>query len=121
MVMCREIWEIQPRREIVLVGPCSGISSKQFPARIPLSIFAHLTDVRGRNEISLQLVDSNGDVVWQMKDKLVVEEHDPLSPHRVVLRDMMVEFPEPGKFDLEFLVNGAFLAQHSVTARQIKK
>lgn len=121
LVLCREIWEVNKRREIVLVGPCSSVGSRRFPARIPISIFAHLTDARGRYGIGLQLVDSDGQIAWTMSESLIVEEDDPLLPHRIVLRDMRIAFPCPGKYDVELLGNGMVLAHHSIAARLIEK
>lgn len=117
MVVCREIWDVKSTNETVLVGPCSRVRHREFPSVIPLSLYAHLTDARGRYEISLQLRDSDGDVVWSTPHGPSLEERDPLLPHRLVLHRVPIEFPGEGRFDLELLANGIVLGQHAIWAQ----
>jgi hypothetical protein len=116
-VVCREIWELADSREHVLIGPCSRATCAEFPAHIVVSVYAHLTDARGRYEIVLQLVDAEGEVAWTWPRTAVVEEYDPLMPHRVVLRQITVCFPQPGRFQLVLLSNGVAVAQQTMWAR----
>jgi hypothetical protein len=112
------MWELSGRREAVLIGPFSRVTPSAFPADIPASIYAHLNDARGRYTIGLQLVDSDGEVVWQWDHSVVVEHEDPLLPHRVRLQGIPLRFPAPGRFDLLLLANGQAVAQHALWARQ---
>jgi hypothetical protein len=118
LVVCREIWELANSGEVVLIGPWSRATCASFPAMISASIYAHLSDVRGRYEIGLQLIDGEGEPVWVWPHHTVVEEHDPLMPHRVLLRQIGVEFPHSGRFHLVMQANGVGLAQHALWARR---
>ncbi len=116
-VVCRRIVKPPDGGELTLVGPFSRVTASQFPADIPLSAYAHLTDARGRYQVSLQLVDDEGNMAWRGERVGVVEQEDPLCPHRVTFPDIVVPFPRAGRYDLEMLANGATLAHHGLWAR----
>jgi hypothetical protein len=116
-VVCREIWELADTREHVLIGPFSRVTGAECPAHVVASVYAHLTEARGRYELALQLVDDDGEVVWTWPRNALIEEHDPLMPHRVALRQVTVCFPQPGRFHLALLLNGITVAQQAVWAR----
>lgn len=116
-VTCREMWELADSGEVVLIGPFSRVTCPAFPADVPASVYAHLTDARGRYEIGLALIDSDGMLVWRWPRTAVVEEPDPLMPHRLMLRHIRVAFPQSGRYDLILLANGQPLAQHALWAR----
>ena len=99
--------------------PLRGISASSFPAEVPLSVFARLTDARGRYAVGLQLVDSDGQVVWTWEKAGVVAEPDPLSAHLVNFPNVMVRFPQAGRYDLMFLIDGEALAHHALGAREM--
>jgi hypothetical protein len=116
-VVCREITEL-PGGEETLICPFSRVTAPEFPAAIPLSVYAHLTDAHGIYQISLQLIDGEEEIVWSTDNLCVVEEHDPLMPYRVILRKLRVTFPGPGRYHLAILTNGESLARHALWARQ---
>ena len=103
---------------LALIEPFSGVTCLDFPAEVPLAIYAHLTDAHGRYEVGLQLVDEDGDVVWRTAEDALVEESDPLSPHRVTIPQVVVRFPREGRFDLVMTANGEALAHHALWARR---
>jgi hypothetical protein len=119
-VVCRKIASSTDANDQSLVGPFSRITALQFPADIPLSAYAHLTDARGRYEMGLRLVDDEGEAVWCGKGSCVMEEDDPLLPQRITFQDQVVRFPRPGRYDLEMMANGTTLAHHAIWARQGK-
>jgi hypothetical protein len=114
-VVCREMYE-SPQHEFVLVAPLSHLALPTFPATAVLRVYAHLTDARGRYAIGLRLVDDEGDVVWTAPGGPTVEQTDRLRPHRVVLYDVPIDFPLPGRYDLALLGNGEPLAMHAIWA-----
>jgi hypothetical protein len=118
-LVCREITPAPSGGGLALVAPLDGVAASSFPAEIPLAVFAHLTDARGRYEVGLQLVDSDGEVVWTMERPGVVEEPDPLSQPRVTFPDVRVRFPGVGRYDLMFVANGEALAQHALWVREM--
>src|SRR6266571_2576337 len=86
-LVCREM-EIRDDDDVILVGPCSRITVAQFPAEAPVAVFAHLTDARGRYQVTLRLEDGDGETVWDWQRYCVVEEANPLMPHRIALADV---------------------------------
>ena len=116
-VICREIIQIPRGGVVCLIGPIEGVVAGSFPAEIPLSVYAQMSDARGRYEISLQLVDDQGDVVWTWSETATVEEEDPLQTHTIHFRDALVSFPRPGRYDLVIVANGEPMVQHAVRAR----
>jgi hypothetical protein len=116
-VVCREIWELADTQEHVLIGPFSRVTCAEFPAHVVASVYAHPTEARGRYDLALQLVDDDGEVVWTRPRNTLIEEHDPLMPHRIVLRQVTVCVPQPGRFHLVLLLNGVTVAQQAVWAR----
>ena len=118
-LVCREITPAPSGGGLMLVTPLDGVAASSFPAEIPLSAYAHLTDAHGRYVVGLQLVDSDGEVVWAMDRPGVVEEPDPLSQHRVTFPDVRVRFPRVGRYDLILVVNGEALAQHALRVREM--
>jgi hypothetical protein len=114
-VVCREMYE-SPSHEFALVAPLSHMVLSEFPATAVLCVYAHLTDARGRYAISLRLVDDEGDVIWTAPRGPTVEQTDPLRPHRVVLHNVPIDFPRPGRYDLVLLGNGGPRAMHAIWA-----
>jgi hypothetical protein len=116
-VVCREMYESPQSHEFVLVAPVSRVVLPTFPARTLLSVYAHLTDARGRYAIGLRLVDGEGDTVWEWLEGPVVQQADPILPHRVVLYDVAIDFPRPGRYDLVMLANAGPLSAHAIWAQ----
>jgi hypothetical protein len=61
-------------------------------------------------------VDDESDVFWTAPGGPTWEQTDPLVPHRVVLYDVPIDFPRPGRYDLVLLGNGEPLAMHAIWA-----
>jgi hypothetical protein len=118
-VVCREMFESPRSGELVLVTPFSRITMPVFPAAASLSVYAHLTDARGRNDVSLKLEDAEGNEVWQWEGHARVEEADPLMPHRIALYDVLVGFSGPGRYDLVMTANSTDLAHHALWVRHV--
>jgi hypothetical protein len=116
-VVCREMYESPQSHEFVLVAPLSRVVLPTFPARTVLSVYAHITDARGRYTIGLRLVDDEGETVWEWLNGPTVQQADPLMPHRVVLYDVAIDFPRLGRYDLVMLANGEPLASHAIWAQ----
>jgi hypothetical protein len=114
------MYESPQSHEFVLVAPLSRVVVSAFPAGTHLSIYAHITDARGRYTIGLRLVNDEGETVWEWLNGPVVQQADPLLPHRVGLYDVALDFPRPGRYDLVMLANGEQLASHAIWAQPVQ-
>jgi hypothetical protein len=63
-VVCREIYEAPKSKDLALVAPFSGLTLPRYPGPLQFSVYAHLTEARGRYSMGLHLEDSDGQVVW---------------------------------------------------------
>ena len=115
-VVCREIHEAPETKELTLVAPFSAFTPPQYPAPLRFSIYAHLTEARGRYAMSLQLEDSEGQIVWNGKIP-AVEEQNPLRSNRIAKNGIVVQIPGPDRYSLTILANGDELAHHVLIAR----
>ena len=104
-VVCDEIYDTR-QTKFLLLNPFNTSTCIRFPATIRIAVYADLTDARGRYSLSLQLVDDEEETVWSHECASVLEELNPLTPHRVIMRDIGLTYPKPGRFDLVFLANG---------------
>ncbi len=116
-MVCAQVFESRQRTEFLLANPFNTANCTAFPATRPLCVYADLHGLRGRYAISLQLLDDDGEIVWSYESNTVIEEADPLRPRRIILQDIAVTYPQPGRYDLVILANGASLAQHTLWAR----
>jgi hypothetical protein len=117
-VVCRELFEDVQTHEFILIGPFSGISLPGYPVRFRMAAYAHLTCGHGAYEMKLELRDTHGRVTWawRLPKPSVI---DPVLPHRIALRDMLVDFPTPGQYDLVLLANDEEIARHALLARLV--
>jgi hypothetical protein len=116
-VVCREIIEDCRSHDFVLIGPFSGLNALTFPLVFRMSIYAHLTSGQGVYEVALQLRDMEETVVWEWCSPKPIHLVSPLEQHRFALNDALLDFPEPGRYDLVLLANGQVLARHALHAR----
>lgn len=105
-VVCRELYHSPRTGDLILFAPFSSLTGPRYPAKVPLSVYAHLMDARGRYAIALRLLDAADEVVWEWELPQPIEESDPLAPHRIILPEVPVLFPKAGRYDLVIAVNG---------------
>jgi len=113
-VVCREIYEDRRTGEHLLIGPFNGIGLNFFPAGFRMSLYAHLTGGHGIYQLALELRDMDGEAIWQWQWPEPTRYDHPLEPHRVVLHDLVLPFPRPGRYDLVLRANGEDLASHAL-------
>jgi hypothetical protein len=117
-VVCREIYQRLGSPDHVLVAPFNQITMRQPPVVVQFSVFAYLTDLQGRYELSLEMIDADDRVLWRCNLPNPVEQRDPLLPHRLLLYDLKAPFQRPGRYHLVILANGDAVAHHALWARQ---
>jgi hypothetical protein len=116
-VVCREIFEDCRTHEFMLIGPFSALTAAGFPLAARLSVYAHLTCGHGSYEVALQLRDAEEEAIWEWTCPAPIELANPLDQHRLTLRDAILGFPKPGRYDLLLLADGQELARHALHAR----
>jgi hypothetical protein len=113
-VVCREIVEDCRSHDFVLIAPFSALQAPKFPFAYRLSIYAHLTCGHGSYALTLQLRDGDDQQLWVWDCPKPIRLDNPLVQHRFTLYDAVLEFPEPGRYDLVMLANGAEVARHAL-------
>jgi hypothetical protein len=116
-VVCRDIIEDCRSHDFVLIAPFSAAHAVSFPCSFRMSIYAHLTCGHGTYALRLELRNGDDQVLWAWDCPQAIRLDNPLAQHRFTLYDAVLEFPEPGKYDLVMLANGAELARHALHAR----
>ena len=115
-VVCREIIEDCRSHDFVLIAPFFAIQAPVFPGSVRMSIYAHLTCGHGAYAIVLQLQNADDQVLWSWDCPEPICLDNPLAQHRFTLHDAIMEFPEPGRYALVMVANGAELARHALQA-----
>jgi hypothetical protein len=118
-VVCREIFEDCRSHEFVLIGPFSALGAPAFPFTARLSIYAHLSCGHGNYKVTLQLRDTEESSLWEWRCPDPISLLNPLKQQRFTLYDAILEFPEPGRYDLLLLVNGEELARHAIQVHTV--
>jgi hypothetical protein len=77
-----------------------------------MSTYAYLTNGHGSYEITLELRDGDDQVQWSWNAPKPILLESPLVRHQFTLYDIVLQFPEPGRYDLLLLANGTEVARH---------
>jgi hypothetical protein len=117
-VVCREIIEDCRSHDFVLIAPFGAVAAPTFPAAFRMSVYAYLTCGHGVYALALQLRDSEDQVQWAWGTPQPIRLENPLMREQFTLYDAVLPFPEPGRYDLVLLANGAELARHALHVRQ---
>jgi hypothetical protein len=110
-VACRQIFESPLSNECVLVAPFSSLGLNFFPISYKLSLYADLCGGHGTYQFALELRNQDLETVWACQYSQPIRQDDPLAPHKVILHDLVLEFPSAGRYDLVLLANGEDVAQ----------
>jgi hypothetical protein len=111
-VVCRDIIEDCRTHDFVLVAPFGSLTGAAFPAAFRMSTYAYLTNGHGSYGLTLEMRDSEDQVQWTWKSPKPIQLESPLVRHQFALYDLVLNFPEPGRYDLLLLADGTELARH---------
>lgn len=112
-VVCRQIFEHPQSRDFALIAPLNRVRLTEFPAKHSVSIYVYLTGGHHSYQMDLHLHDQEDREVWSWCDSIpVIDLSNPLQPGELVLYDVILEFPEPGRYDLLLRANGEEVARH---------
>jgi hypothetical protein len=120
-VTCRTIYEDRRSRECILIGPFGGIKLSSFPGSFRFSLYADLCGAHGSFELALQLRDDELEQVWGWQWPEPLSHDNPLAPHHIILHDLVIEFPRPGRYDLVLLANGEEVSYRSLEVTHCQK
>jgi hypothetical protein len=105
---CREIFEDTRTREYILVGPFSHVPADAFPLHLRTSFYILLGGGHGRYSTDFCLRDFDGEVVWRWEAG-EFQHANPLLPFEIVMYDVIIDVPKPGKYELVISTNGTEL------------
>jgi hypothetical protein len=99
-----------------------NMTSKEAPpypvSRSETCVFIVLTEVRGKAEFFLKIVQADTDTdVFTTKKRTHDFGKDPLKAHGLPFRIRHCRFPEPGSYWIQFWFNNSLLAQQDFFAR----
>jgi Family of unknown function (DUF6941) len=125
---CKQIVEDARTKELILIGPANGVVLPHFPARFPLSAFAFLTGGHGSYRLALEMRDADGKTTGRIEFNEPLAYDNPLMVYRIVLHELILEFPKPGRYDLVMRANDEDMAHQVINVtlrpqpqRQINK
>ncbi len=113
-LVCREVFQDRQTGEYLLLSPLNTITLPAFPAAMRVSLYIRLTGAHGTYRIGLQLRDPSGGLLGEGSGPQPLQQEDPLMPCQICWRDLVLQFPQPGRYDLILLANDEDLAHHSL-------
>jgi hypothetical protein len=113
-ITCHEVFRGQRSGTAILLGPSAHIPMANFPGHTRLAVFAEFTGGHGSYVPRLSLRDPAGDEVWDWPAVAPFQHSDPLLPSEVVLNELTVAVPAPGRYTLVLLLNGEESARRTL-------
>jgi hypothetical protein len=113
-LVCRDIFQDRQTGEYLLLGPCTGMTLPGFPVAVNVALYIKLTGGHGTYHLEVQLRDHEGGLVGSCPDKEPLHLTDPLASFQISWRQLALQFPRPGRYDLILLANGEDLAHHAL-------
>jgi hypothetical protein len=114
-LICREIFQDRQSGEYMLLSPFNSMTLPGFPAMFRLSLFIQLTGCHGTYQIKLRMQDQGDDVCAECEGPQALVQNDPLHFMQICWRDIVVQFPHPGRYELILLANSEEVARHDLT------
>jgi len=116
MLVCDQVLTEAGTNKKSLIGIFEQFNSLSFPARLPrLAIYVKMADADGDYEFKLRIVKLKDEaLVTEIKMQTKIPNSDLYTELGLNLVNA-VEFPEPGKYELQLYANDIYL--HRVTMR----
>jgi hypothetical protein len=119
VLLCRGLFVDPARQDYAVVSPVHQVFSPRYPITEDFSVFARWTNAHGSYAIEVQLRNLEGDVLSSCKMETPFEAHDPLQIWIIPLQHLPIKIPEPGKYEVAMLANGAEVASDTLLAHRI--
>lgn len=96
-----------------------NITAAQFPCTHPmLSLYASLTDASGAYEVEVRLVHLATQQEIARAPLPVMEVRDRLAPAEICVQLQLIQFPAPGKYEIQLSANGEDIGGRDFTVTQ---
>jgi len=112
-LVCSDIFEDARTQRFALINPAHHFPVLQFPTKLRISVYLQVTGGHGRYVLDLNLRDLEGDSHWHWRPG-DLEVDDPLFPHTVALHGLLLDVPQPGRYELEVSANEQEVATRSL-------
>jgi hypothetical protein len=112
MLICDAVHVDPTSGKITIIGCFGAISASRFPAVHPsMTIFAELTDGRGKVPLLLRVIDVDEDRTPVVEAQFEVDIPDPLAVQVVVWPLQGLTFPEPGEYRVQLFSGSEHLLE----------
>lgn len=120
LIICDQIYREPTTGKPSLLGCFSVINATKFPATQPLiTVYAAITDGRGRVQVKLRLVDVDEEREPVFEVTSEVEFTDPRSVQEMICALAGMTFPEPGEYRLQLLANDEPILERRIVLNEI--
>jgi hypothetical protein len=112
MILCDAVHIDEGTGKAFILGCFSSIRAETFPAKHPrMTVFAEVTDCRGRTPFSLRVIDVDERHEPLVEATTEVRTLDPLEIRMLVLSLEDMVFPEPGEYRIQLATGNAPLME----------
>ena len=112
LIVCDQIITDRVTGKVSLIGMFAAIHSPRFPMAHPqMSVYAALTDGRGKTPITIRIVDANEARRPLVEGKGIVEFKDPRMIANLALQFHGLRFPEPGQYRVQLWSGSSLLRE----------
>ena len=113
-LVCREVFQDRQTGENLLIGPFSAMALPAYPAALRVTLYIRLTGAPWQLPAGSATLRSGRSAGRRMPGPRALHQDDPLVPCQICWRDLVLQFPKPGRHDLILLANGEDLSHHSL-------
>jgi hypothetical protein len=119
LLLCDQIIHEAGTSKKSLIGVFHNITAAQFPCTHPmLSLYASLTDAAGAYQVEVRLVHLATQHQIARAPLPIMEVRDRLAPAEICVQLQLIEFPEPGKYEIQLSANGEDIGGRDFTVTQ---
>jgi hypothetical protein len=115
MLLCDQVIIDEPTKKKSLIGIFDNINAFQFPVALNVAIYVKLTDGEGEYRFRFRVVKLKGEAVMANLD-IKGKIQSRLEPSEIAANLVGFIVPEPGKYEIQFFANDAYLGRITMQA-----
>lgn len=122
MVICDAIWLDPFTGKRTIIGTFSAIGATEFPMVHPImSVYAALTDGRGKVQMRLVLVDANEErePIFSMDSDVEIPDPRAVLEWNATANNLV--FPAPGEYRMQLFADGTLLVERRIVILDLSK